>query len=112
MRKMFELRANQVLNPDASDQVKKGPPLSPDGEVPKYWNNKPKTDPNQAAQFINAYHEMSAMKSEQKKHQAKVKEEQMALLSASEGEPEEAWYKDESVEMQAQVRAFSSWTCC
>ena len=100
---MFELRANLALNPEAA-AVKKGPPMSPDGEVPKYWNNKPKTDPNQSAQFINAYHEMSAMKSEQKKHQAKVKEEQMALLSASEGEPEEAWYKDESEEMQAQVR--------
>ena len=104
MRKMFELRANMVLNPEAAAAEKRKSPLSPDGEVPKYWNNKPKTDPNQAAQFFNAYHEMSAMKSEQKKHQAKVKEEQKALLSASEGEPEEAWYKDESAEMQAQVK--------
>ena len=105
MRKMFELRANHVLNP-AGECGKKDPPLSPEGEVPKYWNNKPKTDPNAPSPFINAFHEMSAMKSEQKKHQAKIKEEQMALLSTSEGEPEEAWYKDESEEMQAQVGGF------
>jgi len=105
MRAMFELRANLALNPEDSDPpVKRAPPLTPDGELPKYWNNKPKTDPNQSAQFINAFHEMTAMKSEQKKHQAKVKEEQMALLSTSEGEPEEAWYKDESEEMQAQLQ--------
>ena len=93
MRKMFEIKTKVAFGEEYL-------PEAP-SEKPKYWNNQPKSPP---AAVVNAFQEMTQMKSEQKRHQLKVKEEQIALLQSSEGEPEEAWYKDESADMQEQLQ--------
>merc|ERR550539_1393356 len=43
------------------------------------------------------------MRQEQKAHQAKVKAEQAAIITATD-EPEDPWYKDESNYMQEQLQ--------
>ena len=89
MRKIFEVKTKIAFGEEYIPEVPK--------EKPKYWNNHPKETSN------SHYDELVQMRSEQKRHQKKVKEEQMALLS-SEQEAEEAWYKDESKEMQGQLQ--------
>ena len=88
MRKIFEVKTKVAFGEEYIPETPK--------DKPKYWNNQPK-EPSQSQL------ELLQMRNEQKKHQKKVREEQMALLS-SEHEAEEAWYKDESKQMQDQLQ--------
>ncbi len=72
-------------------------------EKPKYWNNAPKpSDPGVANPFL----EMSKLRSDVKKHKEQQRAAQLALVESTEDEPEEAWYKDESLEFQENLKDY------
>ena len=60
-------------------------------EKPAYWNNAPKP----SEQGTNPFLEMAKLRSDVKKHKEEQKAQQMALEENTEGEPEDAWYKDD-----------------
>ena len=49
---------------------------------------------------------MAKLKSDVKKHKEQQRAQQSALVENTETEPEEAWYKDESMEFQEKLKEF------
>lgn len=74
----------------------------PPEELPKYWNNTPA--PPSSGASLNPFLEMAKLKSEVKKHKEMQKAHANALEQATDHEPEEAWYNDESSEFQDNLK--------
>lgn len=95
VRKLFEMKSKTAAGETFVPEVP--------AEKPKYWNNQPKSDNSN-----NPFLELTKLRTEVKKQKEILKAEQNALLQTTENDPEEVWYKDESIDFQEQLKSYEA----